>query len=157
MAFDNVVFTKSASSADCGAACMVSLLKYYGIETTLEDMTKECRVTVNGCNGRNLVETAKAHGLKMYGWKELAADEVPKQDTIVIDVPVAQEDRPSIVWWKYNHFLICCGMTDDGRVLLVNPARGKYTVSKKLFNSYYSGVSFTIGIPELATAEPADK
>ena len=153
MQFD-VKVTKSKSAADCGAACMVSLLAYYGKEVTMDDMIRECKITVNGCNGRNLMETARAHGLDMKAWKEIEGDDpVIAPDALVIDVAITHQDRPSIVWWKFNHFLICCGLDDRGRVILMNPARGKYTVSQSLFKSFYSGVSFTIGIPEWAPGE----
>lgn len=159
MQFD-VKVTKSKSAADCGAACMVSLLAYYGIDVTLDEMIQECKITVNGCNGRNLKEAAAAHGLEMIAWKEKDADFpviAPDAERRGTNVATLHEDRPAICWWKYNHFLILCGLDERGRVILMNPARGKYTVSQSLFNSFYSGVSFTIGEPQWAPGEePAE-
>lgn len=152
MTFD-VKFTKSKGAPDCGAACMVSLLAYYGVEVTLEDMIKDCNVTTSGCTGKDMMVAGRKYGLDMRAWKELGAGEDAPEGAMTIDVAITKQDRPSIVWWKYNHFVVCCGTDENRRVKLMNPARGTYTVSADLFKSFYSDVSFTNGIPEWASGE----
>lgn len=148
MAFD-VKPTASRNSTDCGAACMTSFLAYYGVEKTLEEMIKECNTTVSGCTGKDLLVAGRKYGLDMTAWKELDSDDADAPEgTRVINVNILYQDRPAIVWWKYNHFVICCGVNEDGRVVLMNPSRGKYTVSKSLFKAFYSGISFCNGVPE---------
>lgn len=60
--------------------------------------------------------------------------------------PVRQ-DRPAIVWWLFNHWCVFCGLNDQGRVVICNPDRGRYSMSVGMFKSYYSGVSLWNGEP----------
>lgn len=145
----DVKATTSKASADCGAACMVSLLDYYGISVTLEEMVKDCNVKVSGSTGKDLMVAGRKHGLDMTAWKEIGRDEDAPEGARVIDVAILDQDRPSIVWWKYNHWVICCGVDDTtGKVVVMNPTRGRYGVSKSLFNAFYSGVSICNGVPQ---------
>ena len=67
------------------------------------------------------------------------------------------QDRPAIVWWKYNHFCVFCGKDDKGDVVICNPDRGRYSLSVGTFKSFYSGVSITHGTPEVLPEEPSDQ
>lgn len=124
----------SINVSDCGAACMVSFLGYYGEEVTLEDMIKECNVSLSGSTAKDLMDCGKKHGLDMKAFKMDAADAI-------------KNDRPSICWWKYNHWVVLCGLEDDGKVVICNPSRGRYGVSPALFKAFFSGVALTNGEP----------
>lgn len=147
MAFDVKPCT-SKNSTDCGAACMVSFLGYYGIDVTLEQMIKDCNVKVSGSTGKDLLVAGRKYGLDMTAWKEIGSDEDAPEGARTIDVKILEQDRPSIVWWKYNHWVVCCGVNDEGKVVLCNPTRGRYSVSKSLFGAFYSGVSICNGVPQ---------
>lgn len=119
----------------CGAACMVSFLDYYDVKVTLEEMIKECNVTIAGSTGKTLMQVARNHGLTEMKAFKMDAEEV------------AVQDRPSICWWKYNHWVICCGIDEDGKVVVCNPSRGRYGMSMALFKAFYSGVALFSGEP----------
>lgn len=135
---------------DCGATCLKMLLAYYNIEVDLETLIKDCNTTYRGCSGGDILRAARKHGLEdIMAWKEKDAPFPPSTpEAKEIDVPTLEEDRPAIVWWKFNHWCVLCGKDDDGKVVICNPDRGRYRMSESLFNSYYSGVSITKGIPE---------
>lgn len=122
----------SRKSTDCGAACMVSFLGYYGDEVTLEQMLKECNITVSGCTGKDLMKVGRNHGLDMKAYKTDAAD-------------VLTIDRPAICHWKYSHWIIFCGTNDDGNVVICNPSRGRYAIDRSLFEAFFSGVIIVNG------------
>lgn len=124
----------SRRATDCGAACMTSFLDYYGVEVTLDDMVKECNVNISGCSGADLSRCGKAHGLDMRIYKTDPEEPI-------------HQDRPSICWWKYAHWIICCGMDDKGKVVIMNPSRGRYAISESLFKSFYSGIALFNGEP----------
>jgi len=66
-------------------------------------------------------------------------------------VPVSEglrSDRPSIIWWEYDHWCVLCGLDDEGKVVICNPSRGRYGMSKALFASFFSGVALSNGVPE---------
>ena len=127
----------SKGELDCGPACLKMLLDWYGIDVPLDQLTEECGVKLDGCSAADLLRVGRAHGLDMTAWR-MDADEV------------ARQDRPSIVWWRYQHFCVCCGSADDGRVAICNPSRGRYRMGADTFASLYSGVVLFAG-------EPADR
>lgn len=138
--FDVKVTTNKRLPA-CGAACMVSFLDYYGETVTMEEMEKECNITLAGSSAGDLQKVMRAHGLDGRAY-ETDADGVIKAD------------RPSIIWWKYNHWCICCGLDEAGNVVIMNPNRGRFGMSKELFASFYSGVALFNGEPgDLEVAE----
>lgn len=128
--------TTSTNISDCGACAMTSLLKYYGVEVTLEQMIKDCNVSIGGSTGKDLLQAGRKHGLDMKAWK------MPAEDMI-------KNDRPTVAWWKYNHWVVCCGIDDEtGKVIICNSTRGRYGVSKSLFKAFFSGIALSNGVPE---------
>ena len=131
----NVLPITSDRSTDCGPTCLKMLLNYYGKDAELSDLIRECNVGVSGCTGTDLMRVGKAHGLDMASFKCPATD-------------VYNSDRPAIVWWLYHHFVIYGGIAEDGRVIILNPDRGRYRVSKGVFKSFFSGYCFSNGMPQ---------
>lgn len=70
--------------------------------------------------------------------------------TKTCDVPIFEQDRPAICLWQKRHWIIYCGMDDKNpdKVVIMDPARGRYSIRKSLFDAWYSGVFITNGIPE---------
>lgn len=145
----DVKVTTTKASTDCGAACMVSFLAYYGVDVDLETARKECNIKVGGCTGKDLLVCGRKHGLDMIPWGEDGIWETD-DDARKTDVDVIEQDRPSICWWQKRHWVICCGLDDNNpnKVVIMNPSRGRYSISKSLFKAFYSGLSITNGIPE---------
>ena len=119
---------------DCGATCMAMLLDYYGDPVTVADMNKECNIKINGTSAKDLMNVGRKHGLDMRCFK-MDTEELSKQD------------RPAIVWWKYSHFCMFCGMDEAGKIVVCNPDKGLYRMSKGLFNAFYSGIAIFNGEP----------
>ena len=144
----------SPMPTDCGATCLKMLISYYNPEddTDLDTLIKECHTSINGCTGRDLMEAGRKHGLDMMAWGEEKARKlinVPEDENRKkLDFGIFDYDRPAIVWWKFNHFCVYCGLNDHGKVVICNPDRGRYSISKSLFNAFYSGVDFTNGEPQ---------
>lgn len=125
----------SSKPTDCGATCMKMLLDYYGQDVPLDQLVEECNTSIVGCTGKDLLRCGRLHGLDMMAWKETAED-------------VLESDRPEIIWWMYCHWVVYCGLDEDGKVVICNPDRGRYRVSKSTFASFFTGVSVTNGAPE---------
>ena len=122
----------SAKPTDCGATCLKMLLSYYGQDVPLEQLIMECNTGIVGCSGTDILRAGRLHDLDMKAWK-CDADELLKSD------------RPEIIWWMYNHWVLYGGVDDDGKVVIYNPDRGRYRVSKGTFRSFYTGVSLSNG------------
>ena len=111
------------------------LLDYYGIEADINQLIIDCNTRLIGCTATDVMRAGKLHSLDMKAYKT--------------DVDgILNVDRPAIIWWKKKHFCIFCGIDDEGRIVICNPDRGRYRMSKSLFRSWYSGVALFNGIPE---------
>lgn len=130
----DVIPMTSPKTLDCGPTCLRMLLNYYGVDVPLETLTEECSINITGCTMSDLVRVGKAHGLEMHAYQTDLGG-------------VIQADRPSICWWKYNHFVVCCGLDDDGKVVICNPDRGRYRMSQGFFKAFYSGAACFNGEP----------
>ena len=128
----------SPKTLDCGATCLKMLLAYYGEDVPLNELTQECNTRIVGCTGADLMRAGRSHGLDMRAF-QMDADEVVVQD------------RPSIVWWRHNHWCVCCGM-DDGKVVICNPDMGRYRMSVGQFRAFYTGIALFNGEPEEVSA-----
>lgn len=117
----DVKLVTSRKSSYCGPCCLKMLLDYYGIESNLEMLAKDLGVGVAGCTAKDMIRVGRAHGLT-----DMAAYSMPPEDMLTAD-------RPGIVWWEYNHFVVLCGKNDTGEAVLCNPSRGKYPIDQETF------------------------
>lgn len=130
----DVELVTSKGDIDCGPACMTMLLRYYGEEVTLDQMIEECGCRIGGCTGKDILRVGRAHGMNMMAFR-MDADELIVQD------------RPGIIWWCYNHFVVFCGKDDKGNVVIANPGRGRFAIDPESFEKLFSGISFWNGEP----------
>ena len=140
----------SLKPTDCGATCLQMLLAYYDIDVDLDTLIKDCNTGINGCTAGDIMRAGRKYGLDMKAWKDIKGEDQAPEEASTISVDLFKQDRPSIIWWKYRHFCVLCGLDESGQVVICNPDRGRYRMSKGIFNSFYSGISLTNGIPEEA-------
>ena len=134
MVYDVTPIT-SPKRFDCGATCLQMLLSYYGTQVPLDQLDEELNTRLIGCSAKDIIRVGKAHGLDMMAWQEPWGD-------------VLKQDRPSIIWWKYCHWVIVCGVDEtDGKVVICNPDKGRYKLSKSNFSCMYTGIALTNGEP----------
>lgn len=136
-----IVPVTSERQTDCGATCLKMLLQYYGIDVELAQLIRECNTDVIGCSAKEILRVGRAHGLDMKSFKSPAKD-------------IYTCDRPMICWWLYNHFVVFSGIDETGKVIICNPDRGRYRVSKGVFQSFFSGIALSNGMPEDMTPAP---
>lgn len=135
MVYDVTPIT-SPKKFDCGATCLQMLLDYYGTQVPLDQLTEELNTRLIGCTAKDMIRVGNAHGLDVKAWKETAED-------------VLRQDRPSIVWWKYCHWIVVCGVDEEtGKVVICNPDKGRYKLSIANFEAMYTGICLTNGDPE---------
>lgn len=128
----DIIPETSARQTDCGATCLKMLLAYYGQDIPLDQLIEECNTGIIGCTAKDLMRAGRLHGLDMHAYKADAED-------------IFTSDRPSIVWWMYNHFVVYAGLDEDGKVVICNPDRGRYRISKGTFKSFYAKIAVCNG------------
>lgn len=134
----------SDKATDCGATCLKMLLDYYGIDVPLDQLIKECNTRLIGCTAADVINAGRRHGVRMHAYKT--------------DIDgVLNVDRPAIIWWKKSHFCVLCGVDDAGSIVICNPDRGRYRMSRSLFGAWYSGIALFIGEPvDIDGVEPIE-
>lgn len=130
----DVEIVTQKGDVDCGPVCMTMLLRYYGEEVTLDQMIEECGLPIGGCTGKDILRVGRAHGLDMKSFR-MDAEEL------------IQQDRPGIIWWMYNHFVVFCGQDENGNVVIANPGRGRFAIDVESFGKLFTGITFWNGEP----------
>ncbi|QCH15361.1 ATP-binding cassette domain-containing protein [Synechococcus sp. CB0101] len=118
--------------AECGAASLSMVLRYFGLFLPLSKLRYECGVSRDGSNLLNIKKAAETLGMSCSGIK-LTADEMfsysPKQ--------------PCICWWDYNHFVVLESI-HSRKACIVDPAQGRYKLSLSDFNHHFSGIALLL-------------
>ncbi|MBQ3425514.1 MAG: ATP-binding cassette domain-containing protein [Clostridia bacterium] len=112
---------------ECGAASLAMILGYYGRTVPLEQLRRECCVSRNGVNAKNIVLAAKLHGLEVTPVKA-----EPEE--------FSDDNLPAIIHWNMDHFVVLCGFKRSGAVI-ADPESGVRTVSTDEFSRSYTGIA----------------
>ena len=82
---------------ECGAASLCMILAYFGKWLPLEQVRKDCGVSRDGSNARNLLIAARSYGLETKAYR--FEPEFLKENGVF----------PCIIHWNFNHFLVLNG------------------------------------------------
>jgi ABC-type bacteriocin/lantibiotic exporter with double-glycine peptidase domain len=117
-------------AVECGAASLSMILRYYGKFLPLGEIRTGCSVTRDGSNLKNLKLYASSLGLDGVG-KRIGPKQLANQPDSFF---------PCICFWRYCHFLVCEGVSPDGKFHIADPAGGKYTLSAEDFARSFSSI-----------------
>ena len=114
-------------ASECGAACLGSILAWFGRWVPLTELRERCEVSRDGSSAASILRASRHYGLECKGLS-LDADQLKK-------LPL-----PLILFWQFSHFVVLEGF--DGRHFHLNdPATGRRTVSVEEFAKDYSGIA----------------
>ena len=114
-------------ASECGAACLGSILAYFGRWVPLTELREQCEVSRDGSSAASLLRAARHYGLECKGLS-LRADQVTKVEL------------PLIVFWQFSHFVILEGIDKDA-YYINDPSTGRRTIDIKEFEKSYSNVA----------------
>ena len=100
---------------DCGSACLLSIIRYYGGDIPLSNLVELTNTTRNGTNLLELKKVAKTIGLDAVGYK---VSEISKLHEI---------DRPFIAQLNISnntHFVVVYKLKED-KILMMDPSKGR--------------------------------
>ena len=112
---------------ECGAASLCMILAYYGKWLPLEQVRKDCGVSRDGSNARNILIAARSYGLETRAYR--FEPESLKENGVF----------PCIIHWNFNHFVVLNGFRKN-KAVLNDPARGTVEVSMEEFDESFTGV-----------------
>ncbi len=120
-------------ATECGAACLCSMLAYFGRWVPLSELRVSCGVSRDGSTAAGISRAAKEYGLVCRGRNVNASH--------LRELPM-----PQIIFWEWNHFLILEGF-DKNFAYLNDPAMGRRIITLEEFDQKFSGIAlnFTTG------------
>ena len=140
--FVKVPVIMQMEALECGAASLAMVLAYYDKWIPLEQVRKDCGVSRDGSNAKNVLRAARNYGLKAQGYR-YEPDELKAEGTF-----------PCIIHWNFNHFVVCCGFKDN-KAIINDPARGTCKIPMKDFDEAFTGICITFEPSE--SFEPGGK
>ncbi len=112
---------------ECGAASLAMILAYHGKWIPLEQVRKDCGVSRNGSNAKNIVLAARSYGLEAKAFR------------YEIDMLKEKGTFPCILFWNFCHFVVLDGFKKD-KAVLNDPARGRIEISMEEFDENFTGI-----------------
>ena len=122
---------------DCGASCLLSIMRYYGSNASHEELTFLLKTTNNGTSAYNIIDGAKKLGFNGYGIK-YTYDEIISSNVIL---PIIAHVE------KYNmyHFIVLYEInTNKKSIKVMDPEVGLTSMSYNEFKKIYLNTAVVI-------------
>ena len=117
-------------ATECGAACLGSVLAYFGRWVPLTELRERCEVSRDGSSAASIARAARHYGLECSGLS-VGAGQLKKLEL------------PLILFWQFSHFIVLEGF-DDRNFYLNDPATGRRTLSTEEFEKGYSRIALRL-------------
>lgn len=117
-------------AADCGVACLRSVLAHFGCWVPLEELREASGVGRDGSTLQDIARTARKYGLEVTGWSSQ------------ID-GLSKLPMPMILFWGFRHFVVLEKISRN-RYYLNDPAEGRRIVDLVVFNRDFTGVGLLV-------------
>ena len=114
-------------ATECGAACLASILGYFGRWLPFGELRTISKVSRDGASADNLSHAAEHCGLKCVGYRLNAGQ-------------LRGLRLPLILWWECRHFVVLEGWRGDW-FYLNDPAIGRRKVSAEDFHAGFSQIA----------------
>ncbi|GAB4531699.1 MAG: hypothetical protein Tsb0014_15440 [Pleurocapsa sp.] len=136
-------FIEQQSSSDCGATCLAMISQYWGKRFGLNWLREISGVGRSGASLKNL---AKASEILGYQARPVRASLSR----------LVEQKNPWIAHWKGDHYVVVYRIKGD-RVLIADPAKGKYRLSRQEFIASWTGFALLLDPTEQLYATPGEK
>jgi ABC-type bacteriocin/lantibiotic exporter with double-glycine peptidase domain len=125
-----VPFVQQLEAADCGAASLAMVLRYWGHEASLDHVREVVGVGSGGTDALSILRGAEWFGFRGRGLK--------------LDVPdLAYLPAGSILHWEFDHFVVFESVGRRG-VTIVDPALGRRVISMEKFGGAFTGIALVL-------------
>ena len=114
-------------ASECGAACLGSVLGYFGRWVPLTELRDKCEVSRDGSSAASILRAARHYGLECKGLS------VRANQLKILELPL-------ILFWQFSHFVVLEGF-DERSFHLNDPSTGRRRLSSEEFTKGYSGIA----------------
>ena len=84
-------------ASECGAACLGSVLAYFGRWVPLTELREKCEVSRDGSSAASILRASRHYGLECNGLSVRAGQ-------------LKKLDLPLILFWQFSHFVVLRGV-----------------------------------------------
>ena len=116
--------------AECGAACLGTVLAHFGRWVSIEELREICAVGRDGCDASDLSRAARHYGLEPQGWRREPED-------------LWKMDLPLILYWDFSHFVVLEGFA-PGKYYINDPANGHRVIDEEEFDIAFTGLALEV-------------
>lgn len=114
---------------DCGASCLLSIIRYYGGNISKEKLIDMTKTTKDGTTFFGISSAAESLGLTTKSYKVDDIDKIKK----IIPPILCQINNNG-----YNHFIVIYKIYNN-RLLIMDPSKGKEVIDLFDFNNIWTG------------------
>lgn len=108
-------------SSDCGVACLASVIRYHGGDSSLEKLRNLSGTGRSGTSMLGLCQAAINIGLSATGYEASISDIKDHSEVLILHVIIEE---------KLEHYVLCYGF-QDGKFLIWDPGRGLILMSEE--------------------------
>lgn len=114
-------FTQQHDQSDCGVACLLSLIQYYGGSNNLEKLRELSGTTKQGTTLLGLYQAANRLGFTAQGNEADIQAVLDHKEPLILHVVIEE---------RLQHYIICYGYEKD-KFIIGDPAKGITTYTKE--------------------------
>lgn len=115
---------------DCGIACLLYVLKYFGKNVTYKSVEEKIIKEKDGISAYEIIKVSKEFGISSCGYKNL---KINKKITFPL---IAHTINNNV-----QHFVVVLKVSNNNNVYIMDPSYGLITKQKDEFNKSYTGVA----------------
>ncbi|MFC4309111.1 peptidase domain-containing ABC transporter [Steroidobacter flavus] len=137
MSRHRVPYIPQLDALECGASCIAMVLAYHGHHAPLPEVREACGVSRDGVSLQAMLEAARAYGLTATAYS------VSLEQLELLPLP-------AVLHWDFNHFVVLEKWRRGGGAVIVDPARGRLNVSKRVLEQSFTGAVLALDVtPDL--------
>lgn len=130
---------RQQGKADCGVACLASVIKFYGGDTSLERLRELSGTSKQGTTLLGLYNTARHLGFDADGMEADTVDNLREiSHPAILHVTLDN---------KFLHYLVFYGFDENNRAIIGDPAEGLVLYSKDELNNAWQSKSLLKLVP----------
>lgn len=129
------LIVKQNGYKDCGPSCLLSIMRYYGLEASHEEVSYVLKTDMNGTNAYNIINGSRLYGFDGYGIHYTYEEIVNNKITFPIICHVKINDM--------LHFIVIYKIKKN-KLIIMDPASSNNKITKEYFKQIYLNTSLVI-------------
>ncbi len=129
------LIVRQNSFKDCGPSCLASIMKYYNIDVSHEELSLNLKMDREGTNAYNIINVSKLYGLDGYGIHISVDDIISGKIKLPIICHVLRNN--------YYHFIVVY-KANNKHLSVMDPASNNDSLDIETFKNTYLNTSIVI-------------